>query len=243
MIAPSMRALSTHCASESCPHRWHDCQVAEIIWPEFSWVCGTQGVQSVQYTTALPLISGTAAAKKLPSRCFLLYLSFWGRSFYVTRKTLSSGSLSSLWGVATEVTLPIHSETDQISFCQHSECNTPPWSLAQRIIPREAQGTASPAIQSLTQSLEPELLLGLLHWSWGSSLSDLFPLLFTKVHATRALPYTQREKTRGPRTWDRPCGILPNHQTISLILHISLSAFKDGILSFQILISKGNGAM
>lgn len=76
MIAPSMRDLSTHCASESVPHRWHDCQVAEIIWPEFSWVCGTQEVQSVQHTTALPLISGTAAAKKLPSRRFLLYLSF-----------------------------------------------------------------------------------------------------------------------------------------------------------------------
>lgn len=72
--------LSTHCTSESFPHRRHDCQVAEIIWPEIRWVCGTHGVQSVQHTTALPLISGTAAAKKLPLRHFLLYLSEAGLS-------------------------------------------------------------------------------------------------------------------------------------------------------------------
>lgn len=243
MIAPSMRDLSTHCASESVPHRWHDCQVAEIIWPEFSWVCGTQGVQSVQHTTALPLISGTAAAKKLPSRRFLLYLSFWGRSFYVTWKTLSSRFLRPLWEVAAGVTLPIHSGTDQISFCKHSECNTPPWSLTQRIIQREAQGIASPATQSLTQSLEPELL-----WVFFTEAEEahsmtcsLFSLPKCMRHVPCLIPRARKLGSQEPE--HRPCGILPNHQTISLSLHISLSAFKDGILSFQILISKRNGVI
>lgn len=140
--------LSTPCASESFPHRWHNCQVAGIIWPEIRWVCGTHGVQSVQHTTALPLISGTAAAKKLPSRHFLLYLSFWGRSFYVTQKTLSSGSLSPLWGVAAggypAGLTKLASVSTQNATPHHG-------SLAQRIIPREAQETASPATQSLTQ--------------------------------------------------------------------------------------------
>lgn len=153
------RDLSTHGASESFPHRWHDCQVAEIIWPEFSWVCGTQEVQSVQHTTALPLISGTAAAKKLPSRRFLLYLSFWGRSFYVTQKTLSSGSLSPLREVAAGVTLPIHSGTDQTSFCQHPECNTPPWQLGPENYTKRSSGNS--------KSCYPILHTG--HWNQNSS--------------------------------------------------------------------------